>query len=157
MVNYVALVQFLIEPLLEDKTDLKVDCESTPNRTWLRVAFSPKDKGRVFGKGGRTIQAIRQMVVTAAKLTDRHASIEIYEPESEKTSTENSEFNSDYSPTSDRLDRPSHVSQPVSRLVTRDRRDINSENSTPESENEPLEIKPERPKPEKPQKSIKKG
>jgi uncharacterized protein len=91
MVNFPALVQFLIVPLLEHQQELRIDCESSSNRTWVRIAFDPQDKGRVFGKGGRTIQAIRQLVVTAGKLTDNRASLEIYEPDSANSNSSGSD------------------------------------------------------------------
>jgi uncharacterized protein len=94
MVNFPALVQFLIDPLLDHQQELRIDCESTASRTWLRIAFNPQDKGRVFGKGGRTIQAIRQLVVTAGKLTDHRASLEIYDPEGSTSDSYNSNNNS---------------------------------------------------------------
>lgn len=106
-VDYQVLVKFLIEPLIEplinqpcagsdqpnhqiddqvneqitsQPSPLKIDCEHSSQRTWIRVAFDPKHKGKVLGKGGRTIQSIRQLVNTAAKLTNHRVSLELYDP-----------------------------------------------------------------------------
>jgi uncharacterized protein len=106
MVNFPALVQFLIDPLLEHQQELRIDCESTSNRTWLRIAFDPQDKGRVFGRGGRTIQAIRTLVVTAGKLTDHRASLEIYEPEGSSSDSSNSNSYGSNSRGSERSPQP---------------------------------------------------
>jgi len=179
MVNYIALVQFLIEPLLESKTDLRIDCESCLNRTWIRVAFSPQDKGRVFGKGGRTIQAVRQMVVTAAKLSDHllehRASIEIYDPEPEQNSGQHSSqsFESNYESVDPPAERPTrHITHPVTKLADRDRSESSKQESSKQeflsqetlsqeatkapngTESEPESTEPDR-KPDKPNKSIK--
>ncbi|MBV8884544.1 MAG: KH domain-containing protein, partial [Chroococcidiopsidaceae cyanobacterium CP_BM_RX_35] len=66
--DYAQLVQFLLQPFLESQNSLRVDCEISSNtaRVWIRVAFEGEDKGRVFGRGGRNIQAIRTVVAAAA-------------------------------------------------------------------------------------------
>jgi len=39
---------------------------SKTKRAWVRVAFESEDKGRVFGRGGRNIEAIRTVIAAAA-------------------------------------------------------------------------------------------
>jgi len=67
--DYAGLVRFLIQPFLESPESLKVDCEISPSRPriWIRLAFDSSDKGRVFGRGGRNIQAIRTVLEAAAQ------------------------------------------------------------------------------------------
>lgn len=83
MPDYFALVKFLIEPLLEQPDAIRVDCETNAkgDRTWVRVAFAASDKGRVFGRGGRTIQAIRTVLTTAAQLAGQTVCFDIYDPD----------------------------------------------------------------------------
>lgn len=66
--DYVQIVRFLLEPLIEDPQSLKVDCEqlSSGDKVWVRVAFEQEDKGTVFGRGGRNIQAIETVLNTSA-------------------------------------------------------------------------------------------
>jgi uncharacterized protein len=66
--DYEALVIFLLTPFLEEPTALKVNCEIhlLKAKVWVRIAFADADKGRVFGRGGRTIQAIRTLLEAAA-------------------------------------------------------------------------------------------
>ncbi|MDX1977443.1 MAG: KH domain-containing protein [Pseudanabaenaceae cyanobacterium bins.68] len=114
--DYVALAKFLIEPLINQSDTLsnsesnsgasidsanqnanhadqpvamplRIDCEPSSHRTWIRVAFDPKYKGKVLGKGGKTIQSIRQLLNTAAKLTNHRVSIEVYDPSESINST----------------------------------------------------------------------
>ncbi len=68
MPDYPALLRFLLEPLLENPESLIIHQEITAagKKIWLRVTFHDSQKGRVFGRGGRTIQAIRQVLLTAA-------------------------------------------------------------------------------------------
>jgi predicted RNA-binding protein YlqC (UPF0109 family) len=80
MLNYEALLRFLIEPFLEQPSSLSIDCEyaSTSNRVWLRVAFDEADRGRVFGRGGRNIQAIRTVLRVAAQSVQQVAHLDVY-------------------------------------------------------------------------------
>ncbi len=84
--NYNGLVQFLIEPLLEYPEDLSIYCEySNQNkRVWIRVAFDGSDRGRVYGRGGRNIQAIRIVLETAAAAADQSLYLDIYENNEER-------------------------------------------------------------------------
>ena len=82
MPDYNALISFLLKPLLGNPDALRVDFESNSNndRVWIRVAFDPEDRGRVFGKGGRTIQAVRTVVMTAAEEAGHNARLEVFDP-----------------------------------------------------------------------------
>lgn len=78
--DYAGLVRFLVQPFLESPTSLKVDCEISPSkpRVWIRIAFEGEDKGRVFGRGGRNIQAIRTVMEAAAKAAGQSVYLDIY-------------------------------------------------------------------------------
>ena len=78
--DYVGLVSFLLEPFLEDPKTLSIDCEqvASTKKLWLRVAFESKDKGKVFGRGGRNIQAIRTVLKTAATNVNQSIYLDIY-------------------------------------------------------------------------------
>ena len=70
--DYEQLARFLIEPFLEDPKNLKLNSEinSQGKKIWLRVAFDKSDRGKVLGRGGRNIQAIRTTIQTAASAHD---------------------------------------------------------------------------------------
>jgi hypothetical protein len=78
--NYVGLVKFLVQPFLESPETLSVDCEISQalNRAWIRIAFESTDKGKVFGRGGRNIQAIRTVIAAAAAATGQSVYLDIY-------------------------------------------------------------------------------
>jgi uncharacterized protein len=78
--NYVELVRFLVTPFLEFPESLVVDCEisGARKRVLVRIAFASSDKGRVFGRGGRTIQAIRTVLEAAATLEEKSAYLEVF-------------------------------------------------------------------------------
>jgi predicted RNA-binding protein YlqC (UPF0109 family) len=78
--DYVGLVKFLIQPFLESPDSLSVDCEMshTLKRAWIRIAFDSEDKGKVFGRGGRNIQAIRTVIAASAELAGYSVYLDIY-------------------------------------------------------------------------------
>ncbi|NJK99997.1 MAG: KH domain-containing protein [Spirulinaceae cyanobacterium SM2_1_0] len=79
-VDYANLVRELVEPLLDAPDALRVNCEYAKNRqrVLIRLAFESSDQGRVFGRGGRNIQAIRTVVETAAVLAGQAAHLEVF-------------------------------------------------------------------------------
>ncbi len=85
MLDHIALVKFLMEPLLDRPEALKVHCETNPkgDRLWIRVAFDPAEKGRVFGRNGRTIQAMRTILNTAALNSGHSIQFEVFDPNPE--------------------------------------------------------------------------
>jgi hypothetical protein len=78
--DYEGLIRFLVQPFLESPEALRVDCEMSPakSRVWVRLAFEGTDKGRVFGRGGRNIQAIRTILEAVAKIAGHSAYLDVY-------------------------------------------------------------------------------
>lgn len=78
--DYVGLVRFLIEPLLEVPEALRINCEQAnqSKRVWIRVAFEESDRGRVWGRGGRNIQAIRTLLDATAQGAGQSVYLDIY-------------------------------------------------------------------------------
>ena len=81
--NYEKLARFLIEPFLEDPQSLSINSETNSNnkKIWLRIAFDKSDRGKVFGRGGRNIQAIRTTIKTAATAHNESVFLDIYSDE----------------------------------------------------------------------------
>lgn len=78
--DYEGLVRFLMAPFLDSPEELKTDAEvlSDHNKVWLRVAFSSEDRGRMFGRGGRNIQAVRTVLQATAALHAQKVSFDVY-------------------------------------------------------------------------------
>lgn len=78
--DYVGLVKFLLQPFLEIPDSLKVDCEILPrkSRVLIRVAFDGEDRGRVYGRGGRNIQAIRMVMQGVAQATGYSLHLDVF-------------------------------------------------------------------------------
>jgi uncharacterized protein len=81
--DYEQLARFLIEPFLEEPQSLKINSETNPQskKIWLRVAFAQGDRGKVFGRGGHNIQAIRTTMQTAATANGESIFLDIYSDE----------------------------------------------------------------------------
>jgi len=79
--NYDGLVRFLIEPLLDFPHLFSFDCEqlSSTKRVWIRLAFDDNEKGKIYGRGGRNIQAVRTTLETAAEAAGDTLYLEVYE------------------------------------------------------------------------------
>jgi hypothetical protein len=82
MPDYQALARLFLEPLMDNAGSLVIDSEVTRggHKVWLRVAFDARDKGRVFGRGGRTLQAIRQVLEATAQMAGQTLSLDVYDP-----------------------------------------------------------------------------
>jgi len=85
-----------MEPLLDHPDALKINCESNTkgDRIWIRVAFDATEKGRIFGRSGRTIQAIRTLLTTTANNFDQTVRFDVFdfetlEPKSPELKSEN--------------------------------------------------------------------
>lgn len=78
--DYAALVRFLVQPFLETPDSLRVDCEISPTRgkVLVRLAFEGTDKGRVFGRGGRNIHAIRTVLTAAAQMAGYSVHLDVF-------------------------------------------------------------------------------
>jgi uncharacterized protein len=78
--DYQALVEFLMGPLVSSPELLRVNCEvlDQRSRVLIRVAFESDDRGRVFGRGGRNIQAIRTMLAAAGQTVGYQVHLEVF-------------------------------------------------------------------------------
>jgi uncharacterized protein len=87
--DYEALARFLMNPFLDEPAALKFHSETLAGgkKMWLRAAFNEtEDKGRVFGRGGRNIKAVRTVIAAAAKRSAMMVNLSVFgEPEPERS------------------------------------------------------------------------
>jgi len=121
MTDYAGLVRFLIEPFLESTDTLSIDCEKSSNaaKVWIRVAFEGEDKGRVFGRGGRNIQAIRTVLDAAAACSGHCVHLDIYGAQPSNNSFDGDEPQSSQPPPRAREQQREPVAKPTLKLRTR--------------------------------------
>jgi len=114
--DYALLVKFLIQPFLESPDSLSVDCEFFPTtaKVWVRVAFEGEDKGRVFGRGGRNIQAIRTVIAAAAAASGHSVYLDIYG--SQASTALSDEFEAGEQVAEQKLrERPGSIPKPIAK------------------------------------------
>jgi predicted RNA-binding protein YlqC (UPF0109 family) len=71
MNDYVDLVSFIVKSIVDHPDEVQVDAAGLGNRSQtVEVRLHPDDVGRVIGKSGRNIEAIRALV-RAASVKDR--------------------------------------------------------------------------------------
>ncbi len=82
MANYNALLETIFQPLLSQPEAFRFDVERNGqgDRYWVRISFADVDRGRVYGKSGRTIQAIRAVFATAAQASGQQFYLDVYDP-----------------------------------------------------------------------------
>lgn len=70
------LIITLVRALVEHEDRVRVECAASPARVVFTVFVHHDDMGLVIGEGGKTGDALRRIVWTAAKKTDRRVDID---------------------------------------------------------------------------------
>jgi len=71
------LCEFLVGALIEDRDALKIDRIETARVDIFFLHIGKEDRGRILGKGGRTIGALRTVLEGVAARFDREVVVEI--------------------------------------------------------------------------------
>ncbi len=56
------LVEFLAKRLVDDPAAVRVEAVERADATVLRLHVAPDDRGKVIGRGGRVVRALRTVV-----------------------------------------------------------------------------------------------
>lgn len=73
------LVEYIVKSLVDDPNSVSVTEDDTGDEIILELTVAQEDMGRVIGRQGRVINAMRTLVQTCAARDDRRASLEILE------------------------------------------------------------------------------
>ncbi|NOS66891.1 MAG: KH domain-containing protein [Candidatus Peribacteraceae bacterium] len=74
-------LQFVLESLVEDRDELKVEGRIDDLGVLLTVSVSARDMGKLIGKGGQTVKALRTLIRVIGGNTSQRINIKILEPE----------------------------------------------------------------------------
>ncbi len=72
-----ALVRYLVESLVDVPESVVIDVTETDASVMYSIALDPTDVGKVIGRGGRIIKAIRTLVRAAGSTGDRSVEVDV--------------------------------------------------------------------------------
>ncbi len=79
MVNYKELVEFIVKRLVTQPESVSVESTEVEDGNNVRVRVAHEDVGRVIGKRGATINAIRLLAKAAAVKSGERVDVDIVE------------------------------------------------------------------------------
>ena len=71
------LLLMLARSLVEDPERVEVSGTETDSRVDLELRVAPEDMGKIIGRGGRTIRAIRTVVKAASVKLEKRVNVEV--------------------------------------------------------------------------------
>jgi predicted RNA-binding protein YlqC (UPF0109 family) len=74
---YVELVEYVVKSLVDDPESVSVEETRESDHVLLELRVAEPDMGRIIGKGGRVINAVRSIVQIAAAKKGERISLEI--------------------------------------------------------------------------------
>lgn len=77
MPNIEALIKSIVEPLVENPEEFTIEIVDTDDFTEYHLLLHPEDIGRVIGKKGRVVRAIRTIVYSVRIRNQKRARIVI--------------------------------------------------------------------------------
>lgn len=80
--NERALLAEIARALVSSPVHVRVEEENHDDRTQLHLHVRPPDRGRIIGRGGRTIRAIRQLFSAIGMTEGRQLIVELDESDS---------------------------------------------------------------------------
>ncbi len=72
---------FVLESLVDDRDELKVDGRIDDLGILLTVQVSDRDMGKLIGKGGQTVKALRTLIRVIGGNSNQRINIKILEPD----------------------------------------------------------------------------
>ncbi len=71
------LLILLVRPIVDEPESVEVTASESENRVDLELTVAPDDVGKVIGRGGRTIRAIRTVVKAASVNAGKRVNVEV--------------------------------------------------------------------------------
>ena len=73
------IVEYIARGLVDDPDAVEVTEEQTDGAVIIRVKVAAEDRGKLIGRGGRTIRAIRDVTRASATRSGQGVSVEMVE------------------------------------------------------------------------------
>ena len=74
-------LQFVLESLVDDRDELNVEGRIDDLGILLTVQVSERDMGKLIGKGGQTVKALRTLIRVIGGNSSQRINIKVLEPE----------------------------------------------------------------------------
>jgi uncharacterized protein len=71
------LLVLLVRPIVDEPDRVEVEASESDTRVDLELKVAPDDIGKVIGRGGRTIRAIRTVVKAASVKVGKRVNVEV--------------------------------------------------------------------------------
>ncbi len=71
------LLVLLVRPIVDEPDRVEVEASESETRVDLELRVAPHDIGKVIGRGGRTIRAIRTVVKAASVKVGKRVNVEV--------------------------------------------------------------------------------
>ena len=71
------LLVLLVRPIVDEPDKVEVEASESDTRVDLELKVAPEDIGKVIGRGGRTIRAIRTVVKAASVKVGKRVNVEV--------------------------------------------------------------------------------
>lgn len=71
------LLVLLVRPIVDEPDRVEVEASESETRVDLELRVAPDDIGKVIGRGGRTIRAIRTVVKAASVKVGKRVNVEV--------------------------------------------------------------------------------
>ncbi len=73
-------MRYVLESIVEDKDQLQIDVTVDALGILLSVSVSDRDMGKLIGKGGQTVKALRTLLRIIGGNTQQRINLKILEP-----------------------------------------------------------------------------
>ncbi len=71
------LIRYLLENIVENQSAINIEKEQTDEETIFLVDVAEEDRGKVIGKNGKIVSAIRNIVGIKAQKKDRKVFVQL--------------------------------------------------------------------------------
>ncbi|MFO7821177.1 MAG: KH domain-containing protein [Lentisphaeria bacterium] len=75
--DLVGFVKYVVTQLVDDPDEIKINTEKNGDDLTIEVNCAKPDMGKVIGKRGKTIAAIRALVTSAARRDGKRVNVEV--------------------------------------------------------------------------------
>ena len=91
MTDYVDLTRYIVEQMVGDPSQVEVTEIPRGRTTIIEVGVADADMGKLIGKGGRNIDAVRAVVRAAGLRGHQRVQVEVAEDDDDTDDTERTE------------------------------------------------------------------